>query len=162
MPLNTRAAAVALARLETDVVVASLQGFKQGVSYAAQVARSTTAFKDGPTAALRSSIRRVDRGTWSAFVIAGGRQAQHALFVENGTRAHDIRPKRVGSVSSRRPGGKVMPPVLRFQIAGRWVSARVVHHPGTKATHFMLDARNQAETAMARFIESGISSAIGA
>lgn len=162
MGVQADAAIASLHRLETDILAATKQAFGQSVAYAAELARTTTTFKDGPAATLRNSIRRGSRGEWSAFVIAGGGRAQHALFVEAGTRPHDIRPKRVGTVSSRRSAGKTMPHVLRFQIAGRWVSAKVVHHPGTKPTHFMLDARDQAETALARFVEAGIRSAIGA
>lgn len=154
-------AKAALHALETDILAAARQAFGQSVAYAAELARRSTAFKDGPDASLRGTIRRGERGPWSAFVSAGSRKVFWAGFVEDGTRAHEIRPRRTGSVSSRRGAGKVLPPVLRFQIAGRWISARVVKHPGTTATHFMLDARDQAESAMARFMEAGIGAAIG-
>jgi hypothetical protein len=162
MAVDAAATIAALHVVERDIIAAARQAFGQSIAFAAELARTTTAFKDGPNASLRGSIRRVMRNDWSGFVIAGGRGARHALFVEDGTKAHEIRPKRVGSVSSRRRAGKAMPPLLRFQINGRWVSAKVVHHPGTKPTHFMLDARNQAETALFRFVEAGVSSAIGA
>lgn len=51
--------------------------------------------------------------------------APHAGFVENGTRAHDITAK----------GG-----ALRFVMNGRVMFRRTVHHPGTKATHFMANS----------------------
>lgn len=51
--------------------------------------------------------------------------APHAGFVENGTRPHDIQPH-----------GKA----LRFVANGQVMFRRTVHHPGTKATHFLRDA----------------------
>ncbi|MET8866532.1 hypothetical protein ABZW11_26640 [Nonomuraea sp. NPDC004580] len=45
--------------------------------------------------------------------------APYGLFMEVGTRAHIIRPKR--------PDGW-----LRFMVDGRVVFAKVVHHPGTR------------------------------
>lgn len=51
--------------------------------------------------------------------------APHAGFVENGTKAHDITAK----------GG-----ALRFVMNGRVMFRRTVHHPGTKATHFMANS----------------------
>lgn len=45
------------------------------------------------------------------------------LFVINGTRPHEIRPVRAK--------------VLRFNVGGATVYARVVRHPGTKANDFL-------------------------
>lgn len=50
----------------------------------------------------------------------------YAWFVEKGTRPHVIRPRSAS--------------ILRFQVGGQTVFARVVHHPGTRATSFMADA----------------------
>ena len=50
-----------------------------------------------------------------------------ASYVMNGTRPHEIRP--------RRPGG-----VLRFTTGGRTVFARRVDHPGTKPNPFLWKA----------------------
>lgn len=55
-------------------------------------------------------------------------EAPYAGYVEFGTKPHEIRPKQ----------GKA----LRFTVNGRVVYARVVHHPGTKPAHFILDAFN--------------------
>lgn len=54
-------------------------------------------------------------------------KADYALFVHEPTRPHLIRPKN--------PGG-----VLRFQVGGRTVFARLVHHPGTKGRPFLRNA----------------------
>jgi hypothetical protein len=48
----------------------------------------------------------------------------HTLFVDRGTRAHKIRPRRRGGY-------------LRFVVDGRVVYAREVSHPGFTGTRFM-------------------------
>ena len=53
----------------------------------------------------------------------------HTLFVHNGTRKHIILPRTKQ--------------FLRFTVGGRVVYARVVHHPGTKANPFLVDAMRQ-------------------
>jgi hypothetical protein len=45
-----------------------------------------------------------------------------ASYTNDGTRPHIIRPRRARA--------------LRFRVGGRVVYARVVHHPGTRATHW--------------------------
>ncbi|MGC4947698.1 hypothetical protein ACLQ2N_16070 [Streptomyces sp. DT224] len=50
-------------------------------------------------------------------------------YVLNGTRPHIIRPRRKKA--------------LRFEVGGRVVFARVVHHPGTKPNDFMKRALRQ-------------------
>lgn len=52
--------------------------------------------------------------------------ADYALYVHEGTRPHVIRPKN----------GKA----LRFNVGGRTVFAKVVHHPGTGARPFLRNA----------------------
>lgn len=54
-----------------------------------------------------------------------------AIYVVNGTRAHQIRP--------RRPGG-----VLRFTVNGQVVFARLVNHPGNKPNDFLRQALRAA------------------
>jgi hypothetical protein len=55
--------------------------------------------------------------------VIGPDGVDYAVFVEYGTRAHVIRP--------RKPGG-----VLAFQTAEGTVFTREVHHPGTRANPF--------------------------
>lgn len=50
-----------------------------------------------------------------------------ASFVLQGTKPHDIRP--------RKPGG-----YLRFEIGGDVIYTKLVHHPGTKANNFLWKA----------------------
>lgn len=54
-----------------------------------------------------------------------------SIYVLNGTRPHQIFP--------RRPGG-----VLRFMVGGQVVYARFVNHPGTKANPFLQEALRAA------------------
>jgi hypothetical protein len=154
----------ALHRAETDILAATRQALGQSAALAAELARVSTAFKDGPNASLRGSIRRGERGPWSLFVSAGNRKVFWAGFVEDGTRAHIIRaklgPRARGPVAPGQSRGGSGRGLLTFQIAGRWISKPFVNHPGTDATHFMRDARDRAETALVRFVEAGINSAI--
>lgn len=59
--------------------------------------------------------------------ITVGPDTPYADYVEFGTKPHVIKPKK--------PGG-----VLRFQVNGQWVYAKVVNHPGTKAQPFVRPA----------------------
>lgn len=64
-------------------------------------------------------------------VIAGEQLPDaRAAWMEYGTRAHDIRP--------------VNKKALSFVVNGRRVTVKKVMHPGTKATHFMTRALNEA------------------
>lgn len=77
---------------------------------------------------IRAQVRRGPGGDFQGVI-----RVSHpaALYVVNGTRAHQIRP--------RRPGG-----VLRFTVNGQVVYARVVNHPGTKPNSFLKDALRAA------------------
>lgn len=77
------------------------------------------------TGRLRASIQGRLGRTWTLrpqFTVFTN--VEYAQMVHDGTRPHIIRP--------RRPGG-----VLRFQVGGQVVYARVVHHPGTRARPFL-------------------------
>lgn len=83
------------------------------------------------TGRLRASIRIESRRTFSLrSVYTIGSDVSYAAMVHDGTRPHQIRPKRAG--------GR-----LRFVVGGRVVFARVVNHPGTKARPFLDDAVRQ-------------------
>lgn len=55
--------------------------------------------------------------------------APHAKFVHDGTRPHEIRPRRVRA--------------LRFEMGPRLVFAARVWHPGTRANPFLTDAARE-------------------
>lgn len=76
------------------------------------------------TGRLRSSIRAEAPAIFSV----GGRvkvgsDLEYAGFVNDGTAPHIIRPQRAQ--------------VLRFNVGGRVVYAKVVNHPGTRARPFL-------------------------
>lgn len=76
------------------------------------------------TGRLRASIRVEARRTFTLrTVFTIGSDVEYAAMVNDGTRPHLIRPRNKQ--------------VLRFQVGGRVVYARVVHHPGTKARPFL-------------------------
>jgi len=76
------------------------------------------------TGRLRASIRIEARRTLTLrSVYTVGSDVEYARMVHDGTRPHVIRPKTAN--------------VLRFRVGGRWVYAKVVHHPGTKARPFL-------------------------
>ena len=57
-------------------------------------------------------------------------RVNHAIFLEKGTKAHDIRPRNKK--------------YLRFWAGGGWVFSKGVKHPGTKPTRFLSRARDNA------------------
>jgi hypothetical protein len=99
---------------------------------AATKAKQTDKFRDR-TGSLRNSIKPVGpvgsfgSGDLAVTLSAG---AAHASFVEEGTPPHVIRPKHRKA--------------LRWPVAGGFLFAKVVRHPGTRATHFLADAANES------------------
>ncbi len=68
--------------------------------------------------------------------------------LEYGTQAHLIIPRVYSGGPPRKVKGKkrkgAQPTALRFQIGGRWVSTKVVAHPGTKAYGMVRIAQAEA------------------
>jgi len=75
---------------------------------------------------------RIERHGNEYHVIAGSRIAYYAPFVEFGTRPHIIRPRRAR--------------VLRFEVRGKVVYARIVHHPGSRPVRYMGHALDRTLT----------------
>lgn len=76
------------------------------------------------TGRLRSSIRMQPPRLFSLRPsVTVGSDVFYAPFVNDGTRPHQIRPRRAQ--------------VLRFTVGGQVVFARVVNHPGTKPNPFL-------------------------
>lgn len=70
--------------------------------------------------------------------------------LEKGTRPHGIDPwvfgrSRVIRSKKASKGRGVAPGVLLFQIGGRWVAAKHVDHPGTRAYNMVAIAAGEAE-----------------
>jgi len=128
----------------------------------AEEARTNHRYKDKSGALTKSISGRL---LSSDMVKAEGEivaSAPHASFVEEPTRAHEIRPKLGRAfVGPARPGqgrsrgaGKI---ALRWQDAGGGVHfAGVVHHPGTKGYGFMGQAYQKAERVLELQIELGM------
>lgn len=76
------------------------------------------------TGRLRASIRAEQPRFFSLRgSVTVGSDVEYAGFVNDGTKPHRIRPRNAK--------------VLRFNVGGRTVFARVVNHPGTKAKPFL-------------------------
>ena len=84
------------------------------------------------TGRLLGSIREQIRGLEATV----GPTVPYAMYVEYGTRPHEIRP--------------VFASVLRFEVEGKVVFTQVVHHPGTRAQPFV---RETAEMTREKFPE---------
>lgn len=91
-------------------------------------------------------------------------KAKYASFVEEGTKAHVIRPKAgagfVGPLlegQSRKSRGRKGTRMLAWeQPQGDWHYAREVHHPGTRAYGFMGQAYTKAERVLEREVERAV------
>lgn len=75
---------------------------------------------------LRDTIVKRVIETPAGIVVLVGSADPIALLHHEGTKAHEIRPKREGGV-------------LAFEIGGEVVFATVVHHPGTKPNRYLTD-----------------------
>lgn len=109
---------------------------------AQRTAKDTTLFHDR-TGRLRGKIDIVDVGAFEKRVIA---RMPYSRFIEDGTKAHVIRPKRAR--------------FLRFYVAGETVFARRVNHPGTAKRPFMENAARAGGQAMRLLIDEGVERAI--
>lgn len=78
-------------------------------------------------ALVRSIVRQKDPEAW---MIGHSMHAPHALFVNFGTRPHDIKPKRKKALQWGGPGG--------------FAYAKVVHHPGYRGDRYIEDAAQKA------------------
>ena len=61
-----------------------------------------------------------------ATISVGNNQAYYTLYVHFGTKPHIIRPKKKK--------------LLRFEKNGRWISKKIVYHPGYKGDPFLFNA----------------------
>lgn len=82
--------------------------------------RVLTPVRTGQLRARQRVILRITATTVQAQIEA---RTSYAMYVHEGTRPHEIRPKRVST--------------LRFIAGGEIHFAKVVHHPGTRGVFFM-------------------------
>lgn len=99
------------------------------------------------TGRLRASIgpARFSRSWTLRPMVTIAATVDYAKMVHDGTPAHWIRPKPGRQGKPKVRGGN-KPTYLRFMVGGRWVYAREVWHPGTRARPF-LDRALREETA---------------
>jgi hypothetical protein len=134
-----------LARVQADMLASVRQVLGQLAALAVLHARGTTTFKDR-TGNLRNSIKRGQKSPWALFVKAGGTGARYALFIEAGSKPHEIKARRAR--------------FLKFEQNGQTVFRKRVFHPGTRPARFMQSARNASEAFASQYIESGLNATI--
>ena len=131
-----------LTRLERRLLDVARVELYTAARVAFQSARETTLFRDR-TGKLRDSIEIVDNGAFEKTLIA---RAKHGLFIEAGTKAHVIRPKKAR--------------MLRFISNGEIRFARKVNHPGTAKRPFMENAARAGGQALRVSFVEGVDKAI--
>lgn len=105
-----------------------------------------------PTAESRPHLR----DTVSGSVAGGGGlirgvlrvTGRHARYVDEGTRPHEILPRRAK--------------VLAFGVGGRTVFARRVRHPGTRPVRFMARGADQARSGQQAVFRRGLAQIVDA
>ncbi len=129
-------------RFATEVMHALERTAQLATTYA-----KTSALYKSHTYGLRSSITfGTQLGSRSAHAVMRA-SAPYAEFVENGSKPHTIEAKRKST--------------LRFVQNGAVRFARVVRHPGTKATHFMVKAQERATPLLERLMAEAVTKALG-
>jgi len=150
----------------TEFVTRGMQtGVERGVKEGAEEALRVRTWKDrtGDTRrAIRGFLERKPTDTVDGILECA---VAHASFLDEGTEAHEIRPKEGrGFVGPLQPGQSRRKPgdVGTHRVALRWYDggvvhfAKVVHHPGTKGDGFMAKAAQKVERVMIREIEVGV------
>lgn len=133
-------ASLEVAAREIDGAIA--MGLVETADQAAAFARTSALYKSH-TYGLRGSITNGE--AFFANGLLGARTtatASYAGFVENGTKPHEIRPRRAK--------------MLRFVQNGAVRFANLVRHPGTKPRPFMQQARDKAEPLLERNVSEAI------
>lgn len=131
----------ALNTLQASIYNNAAQALKAALSVTVQQAKQSTAWQNR-TGALRSSIVAKQSDSFEGTV---GAYARHAVFVEWGTRPHEIRPRNAS--------------ILAFQVNGSTVFARKVNHPGTEPTKFMGAAADVGAQTLEWLLDEGLTKA---
>lgn len=95
------------------------------------------------TGRLLGSIRKQVSGSEATV----GPTVAYAVYVEYGTRPHDIRP--------------VFASVLAFEVAGRMVFTPIVHHPGTRPQPFVQETSEDVQRRLSEFWEKVFREEVG-
>lgn len=151
----------AVAEAERAISDGMRRGVAMAVSEGAEEARQHIHSVTGELAEKTTGRVEVSTPGGASGVIES--KARHASFVEEGTAAHEIRPKLGGDfIGPERPGqgrrarGRSL---LRWESGGDVHFARVVHHPGTGPHPFMGPAHQKAERVLVRETELGVAKA---
>lgn len=154
--------AATLQALSAGTAHAVREGLQAGVDYARgrHPHKNRTGYLTSGTALFFRIETIGDKGSTGSLVNI----APYALYVEEGTRAHEIWPKEghgfVGPLRSGQSRRDITDigthrVALRFTIGGRVVFARMVHHPGTPPLPFMYPAGFYAVIVMRNRLELG-------
>lgn len=135
------------ARRLSALVVESL---RRSATQAAQYAKVNTLFKSR-TGRLRAGISSRMTSRTSARVTSS---AKHSHYVEDGTKAHWIRPKSLGSSARQRK-------TLSFVQNGVRYFRKEVFHPGTQPRPFMKQARDRTEPLFDRLCRAAVDRMFG-
>lgn len=147
----------------------TVRGLVVGLAEGERAALSTGRWKD-----RTGETRRNTRGVVEYTTSNGGAGELHSLvdhasFLEEGTAPHKIRPKEGHGFIGALPAGqsrRSKNDIGTHRVALRWHDeggqvhfARVVNHPGTKATGYMAAGVHQIERTFLREIEVSVSRA---
>lgn len=122
-----------------------MRALERTAEQAATYAKTSTLYRSR-TYGLRKSITwGAQLGSTSAHAVVRA-SAPYAGFVENGTKPHDITPRRKS--------------VLRFQQNGAIRFSRIVHHPGTAPRPFMAQAAEKVTPLFERLVNEAIAKAL--
>lgn len=123
------------ARLEMQQVV-----FAVATDSRAYYQKVTSTWKHKPTFQVKSNFSN-PRLYWAECRPLGANALIFA-YVDLGTKAHEIKPKKAGGRLAFQKGYRARTaPIARYNVGsgkayGKWVHAKKVHHPGTKARQF--------------------------
>lgn len=123
-----------------------MKALDRTVQLATTYAKTSTLYKSRTHNLRRSITFGTQLGTSSAHGVMRA-SAPYALWVEEGTRPHMIAARRKQA--------------LRFVQNGAVRFARIVRHPGTKATHFMAKAQERATPLLDRLMGEAVARVFG-
>lgn len=155
-------------RTRRTIKLGIARGVGKAAAEGAQEAKRSGRFKNRTGELRRSIVARFLSDTGASVEWEILSPARYSKFIEEGTRPHDIWPKAghglkgpLRSGQTRRATGKGphehivgRGQALRFMVGGRWVFARMVHHPGAAADPYMSQAYTKGFAVLVRELET--------
>lgn len=138
------------------------RGVASGVEEGAAVARTGHRWTTRTGETERGITGRVETSTGGGAEGVIESRAAHSSYLEEGTQAHEIRPKEESTFEGPLRKGqsrRAKNDIGTHRSALRWTGsdgvhfARVVHHPGTAPSPFMEPAGAKAEAVITREVE---------